>query len=66
MNNLWTFGTYETVLEVAGFDEVRFLEHHEYIGSNDFVNSTREERAIWEEAITWKGTVLKVFRAIKA
>lgn len=66
VNNLWVFNTYYTVFEVAGYEETRFLEHHEYVGANQYINCTQEERAIFEEFITWKGTVEKAFMSTKS
>lgn len=63
--SIYSFNTYHTLFEVAGFENVHFLEHHEYVAEHDITNSSRAERAMFEELITWKGTILKVVRATK-
>jgi len=63
--SIYSFNTYETLFEIAGFRDVHFLEHHEYVAGNELSNCTREERAMFDELITWKGCILKVFTATK-
>ena len=63
--SIYTFNTYHTLFQVAGFENVHFLEHHEYVAGRGTSNSSRAERAMFEELITWKGAILKVFRATK-
>ena len=63
--SIWSFNTYHTVLEVAGFEAVHFLEDHEYVAANRNSNCSEEERVMFNEIITWKGCILKALTAIK-
>jgi len=63
--SIWSFNTYQTLLEVAGFENAHFLEHHEYFMREGQSECRAEERAMFEEIITWKGCILKALRATK-
>jgi len=63
--SIYTLSTYRTLFDVAGFEDVHFLEPLDYVDGRNQSSSSREERAMFEELITWKGCILKAMRATK-
>lgn len=56
--------TYDTLLEISGFTKITFLEGDDYRHEPGDV-TTREERELFSEYMTWKGSCTGVFKATK-
>jgi len=62
--HVYTYNTYDTLLEVSGFKDIRFLKDEEY--KHDATReTTQRERDLFAEYMAWKGSCTGIFTATK-
>ena len=62
--HVYTYNTYDTLLEVSGFKDIRFLKDEEY--KHDATReTTQRERDLFAEYMAWKGSCTGIFTANK-